>query len=968
MKRNFQVLPALFVVLFQLLHNADTLAQSVNLGNPPVLNFSKKEYKAGTQTWDVTQDKNGVMWFANNEGLLEFDGTHWRLYPLDNGTIVRSVQAGPDGKIYAGGQGDFGYFSPNDQGRLVYHSLKSLLPESERRFGDVWNIQALPEGVFFRTDNQLFRFDGRQITTLFPPGASLRFMGRWKGKLLVQDGNHLLYVFENGRLRRLGNPDAFEHGTISAVLAIHPDTILFTTIKDGIFFFDGHSFAPWKTQDDQFLKTNRIYCAGQLADGKIALGTSLNGLATLDGQRRIFHQVNKKSGLQNNTVLSLYAPRNGSLWLGLDNGIDFVDLHSPFSTLFPDGDLQGTGYSAQIFNGNIYFGTNTGLYATAWKSYYLPGERRSFSLVKNSEGQVWSLNELDGYLLAGHHEGAFEVQNLHARRLTNLQGIWKFVQMSPDIAVAGHYNGLALFRKTANGWTFEGPLEGLAESSRILAKDNQGYIWMAHPYRGIYRIRVHPAERNVEAEFFNDRQGLPSDMGNHLFQLGEKIVYTGEKGVFDFDAAKGRFVPNQTFNQLFGEKTRVKYLRQDDAGNIWYVTGEETGVLLVESGALEKKVRKVAIPELKEKLIGGFQFLLPVNAQNVFVATGQGFILFNLAAYTSGDSTIRLVMHEIRLKGNTDSLLYGGHASGQALAGAIVVPSNRNTLHFAFSATDYPGGEYIRYAHFLEGAERGWSDWDTKPDLTFNNLNPGDYTLRIKAVNQHGLESAELTWSFKILPPWYASRLAYFFYFILLLGLVAGIIYRQQKRFEQEKIELQTLHKHREEQHRLHARRSEEAINRLQNEKLEAEVNHKNQELASATLHLVQKSEILNTIKVALERLKRKTPASSDLGKEIERIIRIVDHDASIDADWEQFSYNFDQVHSDFLKRLSSHYAHLSPNDYKLCAYLRMNLSSKEIASLMNISVRGVEASRYRLRKRLGLDTETNLSEFLIQF
>ncbi|MBV6439225.1 MAG: hypothetical protein EPGJADBJ_00864 [Saprospiraceae bacterium] len=947
---------------------AGTNAQSVNLGNPPVLNFSKKNYKAGTQTWEIAQDNRGVVWFGNNDGLIEFDGTHWRLYPLDNGTIVRSVQASGDGKIYVGGQGDFGYFAPDAQGRMDFHSLKPLIPEGGQHFTDVWDVLVRDDGVFFRTDHQVFRYWDQRVTTLFPTGKSLLFMGEWKGKLLVQDGEFLLYVFENGSLRPLDNPRAFRNGRISSVLSLHPDTTLVTTIGDGIFFFSGNAFEPWQTQDDAFLRTNRIFCASLLNDGKIALGTSLNGVVTLDRQRRIFHHLNKKSGLQNNSVLSLLATPGGSLWLGLDNGIDFVDLSSPFSAFFPDGELQGTGYTARIFDGKIYFGTNSGLYATDWKNYYAPGEKYKFAPVRNSEGQVWSLNELGGALLMGHHEGAFDISGLDARKLTRLQGVWRFVPLAPGIAVAGHYNGLATFKKTPAGWVFDSTLTGLTESSRILAKDAQGDIWMAHPYRGIYRIRVHPDRHEAESTFFNARNGLPSDLSNHLFQLGDQVVFTGEHGIFRFDKAQERFLPDDNFNEIFGEKTRVRYLRQDNAGNIWYATDHETGVLRVETSTLEKKIRKIPIPELTDKLTGGFQFILPVDGHNVFIATGQGFIHFNPSAYMPKDSVIRLVLQEIRLKKESDSLLFGGHAAPGVPFPDITLPSDQNTLTFAFSATDYPGGEFVRYAHFLEGADRGWSEWHAEPDLTFSNLHPGKYTLHVKARNQHGVESRPLSVSFRIMPPWYASPVAYGFYTLALLALGAGVIYRQNKRFEQEKQDLQTQHQQREEQHQLQARRSEEAIIRLQNEKLEAEVNHKTQELASATMHLVQKNEILNSIKDTLEKLKRKVAAAPDLNAELGRIIKMLEHDLSMDADWEHFSHNFDQVHSDFLKRLGEQYPHLSPNDYKLCAYLRINLSSKEIASLMNISVRGVEASRYRLRKRLGLDTETNLTEFLMRF
>ena len=944
-------------------------SQSVNLGDPPVLNFTKKEYRAGTQVWSIAQDAEGVMWFGNNAGLVEFDGNHWRVHPLSNRTIVRSVCAGSEGRIFVGGQDEFGYFSPEANGALAYHSLKYLLPADEPNFGDVWNVSVTGDGAFFRTNKQVFRFHDQKLTSLMPHGSSLHFMGDWRGKLMVQDGAHRFFIFENGKLQPLDRPADFNFGTISGILKYSPDTTLVTTINNGIFFFDGNNFVPWKTQADDFLKKNIIFCAAMLPDGKIALGTSLNGLVTLDRKRRIFHHLNKKSGLQNNTLLSLLVTKTGSLWLGLDNGIDFVDIQSPFSTFFPDGELQGTGYTAHIFDEKIYFGTNTGLYAADWKPFYSPEERKRFSKVAHSEGQVWSLAELGGELLMGHHEGAFSVKNGSAEKLSGLMGLWKFVQISPDFAIAGHYNGLAIFKKTASGWAFESTLGGLTESSRLLAKDGGGNIWMAHPYRGIYKIQLKPGQRELSVDFFGKNQGLPSDLGNHLFQMGENVVFTGENGVFEFSETQNSFLPDVNFDRLFGKKTRLRYLKEDKQGNIWYVTDHETGIVLVEINALEKKVRRVPIPELSEKLTAGFQFVFPVDRENVFIATEQGFIHFNPSAYFSKkDTAIRLVLHEVRLKNGPDSLLFGGHRTGAEIPREVRLSAGQNSLVFAFSATDFPGGEFVEYSHFLDGTDREWSAWTSDPQLVFNNLPPGDYVFNVKARNQHGAESAPQLFTFTILPPWYASRLAYFFYFLMLVGSVGWLIVRQQKRFAAEKHGLQKMHEHREEQHQIESRYSEEAINRLKNEKLEAEVEHKNQELASATMHILQKSEILNTIKSALEKLKGKAATAPELEKEIVRIVKLLEHDALTDANWEQFSENFDRVHSDFLKRLREQFDHLSPNDYKLCAYLRLNLSTKEIATLMNISPRSVESNRYRLRKRMSLDTETNLTEFLIRY
>ncbi|MCC7466076.1 MAG: hypothetical protein IT261_07400 [Saprospiraceae bacterium] len=936
--------------------------QSVNLGDPPVLNFSKKQYKAGTQVWDIAQDKRGIMWFGNNEGLLEFDGIHWRLHPLPNHTIVRSVKPGAEGRVFVGGQDEFGYFAPDEGGRLVYHSLREQVKEEGQQLGDCWNIAVRQEGVFFRTDHQLFWYYDGQTTPLFPPGTNLHFLGEWKGRLLIQDGAHKLYFFDQGQVKPLENPSAFAEGTISGMVHLSPDSILVTTIKNGIFLFDGQRFVPWHTQEDAFLKSNIIFCAGIQKNGALALGTSLNGLVILDRQRRIFRLINKKNGLQNNTILSLFIPEKGGIWLGLDNGIDFVDASSPFSAVYPDGELQGTGYTAGVFGDNIYFGTNTGLYANRWTQYYTPSLRKAFSKVQHSEGQVWSLGSLDGQLLMGHHEGPFQVVGLSAQKLTNILGIWKFLEFEPGLSVAGHYNGLSLFERTAVGWKFRSNLKGLKESSRLLAQDKQKNIWMAHPYRGIFRIKVLPNADSLSVDFFDQRQGLPSVFGSHLYQIGGEVVFTGETGIYTYLPEQNRFVPDTTFMGFFGPKAHLRYLLETPDGDIWYATDTETGLLRVQNGALGKKVTRIPIPELTGKLTIGFPFILPVDAHNVFLASDQGFIHFDPTAYfSSKDTALRLVLHEIRLKIGPDSILFGGHPGTGGKLPSIRLSARQNALLFSYAVPDAPGGEYIRYAHYLEGSARGWSDWTPETEMLFNNLPPGHYIFHLKARNQHGIESAAMSYPFHIAPPWYASSWAYAVYLLLAAGIFLGIIHRQQQKFAREKRGLVNLHQEQ-------TKHSEEAISRLQNEKLEAEVRHKNQELASATLHIVQKSEILNAIHEALEQLKQSSSGNAKMEREIHHIIKMLEQDARTDADWEQFSHHFDQVHSDFLKRLSEAHAHLSPNDYKLCAYLRLNLSSKEIAALMNISLRGVESSRYRLRKRLGLDTEENLTDYLMRF
>jgi len=152
---------------------------------------------------------------------------------------------------------------------------------------------------------------------------------------------------------------------------------------------------------------------------------------------------------------------------------------------------------------------------------------------------------------------------------------------------------------------------------------------------------------------------------------------------------------------------------------------------------------------------------------------------------------------------------------------------------------------------------------------------------------------------------------------------------------------------------------------RLKNEKLLNEIKFKNQELASSTMHIVQKTEILDKIKAELQKAHEEMGSKTMVNGQIKKVLSLIRDNIRLDKNWDQFAHHFDQVHIDFNKRLKENHPELSPNDLKLCAYLRMNLATKEIAPLLNISTRGVEISRYRLRKKLNLDRETHLSYFL---
>src|ERR1700761_2774938 len=163
----------LLITLFFLYITVVGLAQNT-IGIPDIVNYPRDIYNAGTQNRGIVQDRNGVLYFANYQGLLTFDGNYWKNYPLPNKTVVRSVALGKDNRIYAGGQDDFGYFSPDKTGKLVYTSLKSLLTEKNNSFSDIWFIVPYGNDVFFMSREMIFQLNNRTIT-VYPAVSEWRF-------------------------------------------------------------------------------------------------------------------------------------------------------------------------------------------------------------------------------------------------------------------------------------------------------------------------------------------------------------------------------------------------------------------------------------------------------------------------------------------------------------------------------------------------------------------------------------------------------------------------------------------------------------------------------------------------------------------------------------------------------------------------------------------------------------------------
>ncbi|MFC2104836.1 hypothetical protein ACFLS4_05745, partial [Bacteroidota bacterium] len=447
---------------------------SINQGNFFIQNYNEKDYNTPeNQTWAIVQDNNGIMYFGNNNGVLEFDGAKWNLYEIPNKSTVRSLAFDSlENVLYVGAVGELGYLEADNSGTLKYVSLVEKIPENYRNFEDVWQINVLNEQIIFRTTTHIFKLEKTRIKTYIPED---RFHTGFcvNNQFYVREWGKGLYKLENDNLIFIGQSGIFSNERIYAMLPYRNNKILIATRTQGIYIFSPNSeiqkfIKPRKFQTvNNFLIKNQAYCGINLDENKFIIGTLQEGLIIFDGDGKIIQLLNKRSGLINDHVLSINKDIHNNIWVGLNNGISYILFNSPFSFFNENNGLEGTIYTVKIYNNVLYVGTSQGLYV---KDNY-----NTFSLIENTKGQSWNLVELNNDLLLTHSYGIFVIKENHAENiLPNVGTAWNIneIKNSP-YQIVGIKNGLFILEFTGKKWKPKHKVKGFNEYSRYLQIDNE---------------------------------------------------------------------------------------------------------------------------------------------------------------------------------------------------------------------------------------------------------------------------------------------------------------------------------------------------------------------------------------------------------------------------------------------------------------------------------------------------------------
>ncbi|WP_338407853.1 triple tyrosine motif-containing protein [uncultured Flavobacterium sp.] len=949
----------LSVLLLLLLISTALFGQVKSIGLPEIRNYKRTDYKGGTQNWNIDQDKNGNIYFANNNGLFQFDGATWSKYSLPNLQAIRSLKTEKSGKIFVGAYNEFGYFKSNLEGKLVYFSLSKFLSKDLTSTIDmVWKIHLYKDEVIFQTFAGAYIFKNNKLKLLKPP-TKFQFSFQVNNKLYFQDVSRGLMEYQNGELIPLEGTTVLNNTEVWGMFPIANNKLLIATIDKGLFLYDNKTISPWETEANVFIKKNS--CLGGVAvnNNFIALNSVLNGIIICNKSGRIIQHVNRKKGLLNNTVLASFIDNKNNLWLGLDNGISFINENSPISYFGYSHDIS-TVYASVIYKENLYVATNQGLFYHSWNK---PFKEDAFTLVEGTTGQAWNIQIIDEKLICAHNRGALLIEGVKSTQTLNDKGYWGFKKIpnNPNFLIGSNYNGFSLFEKKLNGWHFIHQINGFNKSVGHFEIDDKT-IWVVKDDL-IYQMTL--TEDFKDFIFIEKYENVSKNFkGIGSLQLLNGTVYFQTNNHF-FKYLQGEkvFFEDKKISTLFKNIPKVNTVNEDNSGNIWYVFNKSIGVLMKKPNGNYSN-NAVPFSNLTGNLVDNNLSVYTFNSENIFIGLTDG-----LAHY---DSTLE--NNFIRKpKAFVRSFFYAGHTiisgNGQDRNAKYTVPYQSNNVNFTFSSPTYENIENVKFSYKLDGFEGNWSNWLAISSKEYTNLREGNYKMKVKVKNSYGIESDEAAISFSISPPWYRHFLAYLFYAIAITTIIFYIRKGMQSKIrknkyyetiEQRRLYLEKESKIRQEQYDL-----EKEIERLKSDKLKIKILVKDKELVNNTLQVVKKNKILNGI---IHKLKDINVESFDESAKFQfsKLNKSIIKEVNTEQSWKDLEKHIKNVHFDFLKRLKEKYPTISPRELDLSTYLLMNMSTKEITEIMNISGGGVELARYRLRKKLELNKKENLIGFLM--
>lgn len=838
---------------------------------------------------------------AADKGLLEYDGKNWNSYKGSAGN-TRSVYVANDSLIYTGSDLDFGVWKKNGFQDFEYQSLYPFRDDLIDLNEEFWKIHTSGENIIFVSDYNLYVYKDDNLTKISAPS---RFKNSFSAdsSIYFEDENSGLYELDDLTLNPLF--DLPENSDLNIVGMYEQDEeYILVTENSGLYRYSSGELTSVDNSLSRTLRNANVFSFERIDENLLAVGTIQKGLYITDIDGNLLHYINRNKGLPNNTILSLHSAQNGKLWTGLDYGISSIDLKNNTTYFYDYRGGFGTGYTAALEDDEFYLGTNTGLFMTDWDELDNVSDYYELDLIPGSEGQVWTLENIDGELLVGHDDGLFVLENDRLELVNGDQGYWT-LQTYEEYLLGGTYNGISIYEKDGDEWTFLKWMDEIRGSINQLLIQGQNILWVNIPNYGIIRAEI---DEDLDPENIQ------------IFQMNE-------------------FEGDEAFIQI-------------DDGDLNVLTDRFTFSYSESDSSFTQKSNSRQWPRLQNLVSGTYQ-PIQLKEELDFLPVYNGFALRYRQVEIDSSSNNQLALRQFEAYNNEEI---------HSIQNNDAIPYSFNNISIEFLI---PNEEGVQYQYKLDPGGY-WSAWSDESEIQLVNLNWGSKELLVNA-RKDGEQVSSTTFLFEIAAPWYQSWYAYIFYGFLLIG-VFYLLYLWQK-ITLKKQEKQLL-LNKQQTLREQAEKHRQKIMEIEQERLRGEYDQLEKQLKSKTIELANKAKenqdknrLLIELKKKIEKIQNQSDSTNPRWKEIHNLL-----DSYINQDDNTFEIQMDELHQEFYQNLKQNFSDLSTNDLRLCAYLKLGFNSKEIADFLNIQPSSVYISRSRLRKKLNLDTEQDLHEFLNKF
>ncbi|WP_227009124.1 response regulator [Christiangramia fulva] len=773
------------------------------VGRPEITNYDYQEYNGSPANWWAVEGAGGLMFFANERDVLEYDGIEWKHIKTGNG--CRSLAKGDDGIIYVGGFGGFGYLQANKYGELKYQSLKEKIPEEYRDFQDVWMIDNFQGKIYFTTSNYIYVWDGKSIQVLQSDNM-FHISAVVNGKFYCRIWNKGLCVLKDGKFELVPGGEQFAEERIYEMLPYDDHKVLLGTRDKGFFLYDGKTIRPFKTEVDKFIQ-GVIYSPGvALQNGNFIINT-FQGAYLMDHKGRLLQEYTKATGLKNEGLYFVYVDSRNILWLLSYGGISMLNLQSPYTYLGSEKGIPADAITqVQKKEDFLYLATNqNGI-------YYRKQGQEKFSHIVGTTGQTFTIKKVKGRLYVASTEGLLEIKGNsfeYVRKSENYDFRANFIlpsEKNPNTLFVGAEGKIAAFNFDEKTSQFK-EVSSLEISFLNIINDKDDNLWITNNDKGkLTKLIPEIKDGKVDLEAsqiitYDTVNGLP-DKTIDFFKPFDKVIFVdSENKTFRFDPMTNTFKKYDTpINKWMDINKGNFVISKDSTNKVFASLGE--GVIVAEQEGDSVQINASTFKQLKNVAINDI-FPGPVQAdgtQEVWFATAEGLIRYEGKLGNPQVPDFDLQIRNINIAG--DSLLYAGAGS---MPEKIQMNYKNNSISFSYAAPVFEGQKYVEYSTYLKGFDSRWSDYSKQTSREYLNLPAGNYTFKVKAKSSLGKTSDEVSVPFSIASPWYLTWWAYILYALAFIAIIYLIVHRRTRmlRTRQKVLEERVAERTREVQKRL---------------------------------------------------------------------------------------------------------------------------------------------------------------------